>query len=96
MPVYNERTTIEEIILRVQDVDLDKEIVIVDDASTDDTPQVLAAAGVRATRMPAQGGPGAARNAGWRAGLGELVVFITPSVLRDPTRSTAPSIPPAR
>jgi len=26
----------------------------------------------------------------------ELVVFITPSVLRDPTRSTAPSIPPAR
>lgn len=37
MPVYNEIGTIEEIIRRVKAVDIDKEIVIVDDYSTDGT-----------------------------------------------------------
>jgi glycosyltransferase involved in cell wall biosynthesis len=41
IPVYNERKTIEEIIVRVQDVEIEKEIVIVDDASTDGTRELL-------------------------------------------------------
>jgi glycosyltransferase involved in cell wall biosynthesis len=41
MPVYNERDTIQEILLRVQAVELDKEILIVDDCSTDGTRELL-------------------------------------------------------
>lgn len=41
MPVYNERPYIEEIVHRVQEVDLRKEIIIVDDGSTDGTRQLL-------------------------------------------------------
>jgi glycosyltransferase involved in cell wall biosynthesis len=41
IPVYNERNTIEEILVRVQAVDLEKEIVVIDDASTDGTRDLL-------------------------------------------------------
>ena len=43
IPVYNERPTIEECLKRVQAVAIDKEILIIDDASTDGTREVLAA-----------------------------------------------------
>lgn len=42
MPVYNERAHIETILQRVQAVDIDKEIIIVDDGSTDGTQELLA------------------------------------------------------
>jgi glycosyltransferase involved in cell wall biosynthesis len=41
MPVYNERETISEILQRVREVDLPKEIIVVDDGSTDGTKEVL-------------------------------------------------------
>lgn len=43
MPVYNERATLHEILRRVQDVPIDKEIIIVDNCSTDGTREDLQA-----------------------------------------------------
>ena len=41
MPVYNESATIREIVRKVMSVPLNIELIIVDDASTDDTANIL-------------------------------------------------------
>ena len=41
IPVYNERGTIEELLRRVLDMDIRKEVIIVDDCSTDGSRQLL-------------------------------------------------------
>ena len=41
IPVYNERDTIRELIKRVQEVSFEKEIIVVDDFSTDGTREIL-------------------------------------------------------
>jgi hypothetical protein len=55
------------------------ELVVVDDASDDDTPQVLAAITephIRVLRRQHQGGPWAARNTGLEEARGEYVVYL--------------------
>jgi glycosyltransferase involved in cell wall biosynthesis len=41
IPVYNEKATIDEILRRVVDTEIRKEVIIVDDCSTDGTRQIL-------------------------------------------------------
>ena len=41
VPAYNEAATIAEVLERVEALDLEKQVIVVDDGSTDDTPRVL-------------------------------------------------------
>src|SRR5919204_286593 len=41
IPAYNEAATIEEVLERVHALDLNKQVVVVDDGSTDATPHIL-------------------------------------------------------
>jgi GT2 family glycosyltransferase len=52
------------------------ELVVVDDASGDDSAAVAAAHGARVVRLGERRGPAAARNAGARAARGELLFFL--------------------
>src|SRR6185437_10937686 len=42
VPAYNEAATIEQVLERVDALGMDRQIVVVDDGSTDDTPRILA------------------------------------------------------
>ena len=79
IPVFNEERTIEEVVRAVAAVDLDTEIVVVDDASTDGTPAILARLEqeglIRAFRQPENRGKGAAVRRALAEALGEICVI---------------------
>jgi GT2 family glycosyltransferase len=60
------------------------EIIVVDDASTDDTQQVAVMMGVTVVRMPTNSGPGSARNHGARLAQGDILFFVDSDVAVAP------------
>lgn len=80
IPAYNERYTVREIVRRVSAVPLDKEIIIVDDGSTDGTYEILcelerAHQNVRVFRQPVNQGKGAAIRRGISEARGEFLII---------------------
>jgi glycosyltransferase involved in cell wall biosynthesis/MoaA/NifB/PqqE/SkfB family radical SAM enzyme len=78
VPAFNACATLPALLhsLAAQTLRAD-EVIVVDDASTDATPQLQAVhPEVRWLRLPANGGPGRARNAGARIARGELLLFL--------------------
>ena len=89
IPVYNEVETIKEIVSRVQAVDLEKEIVIVDDGSTDGTREKLqeislAQNNVRVFYHDRNQGKGAALRTGFEVTTGDIVIIQDADLEYDP------------
>ena len=61
------------------------EVIVVDDGSDDDTPQVAEALGARVVRRAVSGGPSAARNAGAEVAKGDVIAFIDSDCTVDDT-----------
>jgi glycosyltransferase involved in cell wall biosynthesis len=79
VPVFNEQDTILKVIKNVFQIDIDKEIIIVDDASTDKTPELLKRAEaehrIRLISHPKNLGRGAAIRSGLEHAQGQITIF---------------------
>lgn len=87
MPVYNEKDTIREIFRKVSEVGIEKEIIIVDDGSTDGTVQILKefkGNNVKLIFHPKNLGKGSAIRTGLKYAGGEIIIFQDADLEYDP------------
>jgi glycosyltransferase involved in cell wall biosynthesis len=88
IPVYNERQWIQELVRRVQAVPIPKEILIIDDCSTDGTRDILRRLedqpDLRIVYQSCNQGKGAALRAGFRLATGDIVLVQDADLEYDP------------
>ncbi|MCP4589402.1 MAG: glycosyltransferase family 2 protein [bacterium] len=93
IPTYNRARLVQQAVehLWSQTLPHDRwEIIVADNCSTDDTPEVVAALQARSTcpmhyrRLTRDGGPSSSRNTGAEAATGQYLVFIDSDVYLDP------------
>jgi glycosyltransferase involved in cell wall biosynthesis len=97
IPVYNEERTIQQVLARVAALPVTKEIVIVDDASTDGTRHILSqfecAGDVHVIFKPQNEGKGAALRTAFRRVTGDVIIVQDADLEYDP-RDILPVIKP--
>ena len=93
IPVYNEEVTILQVLSRVQELELHKEIIVVDDCSTDGTRDLLETVrdmpGLRVILKSENEGKGAALRDGFAAAEGDIVVVQDADLEYDPAEIPA-------
>ena len=92
IPVYNEAATLPSLVERVMAAPIDKQIVAVDDGSSDDSPRILArlreAGSLEAYVHPANRGKGAAIRTALQHARGEIIVIQDADLEYDPGEFT--------
>jgi glycosyltransferase involved in cell wall biosynthesis len=87
IPVYNERNTLQEILRRVNSVPVEKEVILVDDYSTDGTRDLLRQmekAGAKVLYHERNLGKGAALRTGFQHATGNYVIVQDADMEYDP------------
>jgi glycosyltransferase involved in cell wall biosynthesis len=89
IPVFNEVSTLEEVVARVRSVPIDKQVIIVDDASTDGTREKLeclrSLPDVDVLLHEKNQGKGAALRTGFRAAKGNVTIIQDADLEYDPS-----------
>lgn len=87
VPVYNEHDTVANLLERVLSLDIDKEVIVVDDGSTDGTREVLTQCeceSITVINHTENRGKGAAVRAGLEHATGEYVIIQDADLEYDP------------
>lgn len=88
IPVYNEEATISRVVGRILEIPVKKEVIIVDDCSTDDTREILnqidAHPDVQIALQEANAGKGAALRTGFELAKGDVVIIQDADLEYDP------------